>query len=80
MKVTLPAEKIIYVQPEWVVTQKLPLVFVGIEKRTAEKYVSEMYTHPDYSDGVMKPSNRLTLVNVERFVEFLRFKDSDRFK
>lgn len=72
-------EKMVYVQPEWVITQKLPLVFIGIEKRNAEKLVAEMYKHPDYSDGIMKPTNRMTLVNVDKFVEFLRFKDSQRF-
>lgn len=78
-EISLPAEKIVYVHPEWVLTQKLPLVFIGIEKRNAEKLVSEMYKNPKFSDGIIKPTQRITLVNVDKFTEFLRFKDEERF-
>ncbi|MCR8969302.1 hypothetical protein [Facklamia sp. 7083-14-GEN3] len=61
-------------------TQKLPDVILGLGKQQAAKYVSEMYQDPEFSDGVIKPTQKTTIVIISRFIDFLRKKDSTKFK
>lgn len=75
-----PREKIIYVRPEWIKVQDLPKVFVGVGKQTCERFARLMYDNDDFSDGVMKPTTKLTLVEYDRFVEFLKYMDDTKFK
>lgn len=63
-----------------ITTSEIPNYFVGIGKQQAIKYVSEMYVHPDFSDGVIRPTQKTTLVLPNRFLDFLRFKEEKRFK
>lgn len=61
-------------------TQKLPDVILGLGKQQAAKYVSEMYQDPEFSDGVIKPTQKTTIVIISRFIEFLRKMDAEKFK
>ncbi|MDK6688287.1 hypothetical protein QP246_02285 [Aerococcus urinae] len=61
-------------------SQKLPELFQGLGKQQAEKYVKHMYRNPDFSDGVIKPTQRTTIVILERFIDYLRYMDDQKFK
>ncbi|WP_311432232.1 hypothetical protein [Facklamia hominis] len=62
------------------ITSKLPEVIIGLGKQQAQVYVREMYQDPNYSDGVIKPTNKTTIVIISRFVEFLKSKEEAKFK
>lgn len=62
------------------ITSKLPEVILGLGKQQAQVYVREMYQDPNYSDGVIKPTNKTTIVIISRFVEFLKSKEEAKFK
>ena len=60
-------------------TSKLPEVILGLGKQQAQIYVREMYQDPNYSDGVIKPTNKTTIVIISRFIEFLKAKEEAKF-
>ncbi|MDK7187961.1 hypothetical protein [Facklamia hominis] len=62
------------------ITSKLPEVILGLGKQQAQVYVREMYQDPNYSDGVIKPTNKTTIVIISRFIEFLKSKEEAKFK
>ncbi|EKB54501.1 hypothetical protein [Facklamia hominis] len=62
------------------ITSKLPEVIIGLGKQQAQVYVREMYQDPNYSDGVIKPTNKTTIVIISRFIEFLKSKEETKFK
>ena len=62
------------------ITSKLPEVIIGLGKQQAQIYVREMYQDPNYSDGVIKPTNKTTIVIISRFIEFLKSKEEAKFK
>lgn len=61
-------------------TSKLPEVILGLGKQQAQIYVREMYQDPNYSDGVIKPTNKTTIVIISRFIEFLKAKEEAKFR
>ena len=61
------------------ITSKLPEVILGLGKQQAQIYVREMYQDPNYSDGVIKPTNKTTIVIISRFIEFLKSKEEAKF-
>ncbi len=76
MELVVPDEdKVIASRP-----QALPQIFLGLSERQAVDYVSEMYQTKEFADGVIKPTSRTTLVLVDRFIDFMRYKDDQRFK
>ena len=62
------------------ITSKLPEVILGLGKQQAQVYVREMYQDPNFSDGVIKPTNKTTIVVISRFMEFLKAKEEGKFK
>ena len=62
------------------ITSKLPEIILGLGKQQAQVYVREMYQDPNYSDGVIKPTNKTTIVIISRFIEFLKSKEEAKFK
>ena len=62
------------------ITSKLPEVILGLGKQQAQVYVREMYQDPNFSDGVIKPTNKTTIVIISRFIEFLKSKEEAKFK
>ncbi len=62
------------------ITSRLPEVILGLGKQQAQVYVREMYQDPNYSDGVIKPTNKTTIVIISRFIEFLKSKEEAKFK
>lgn len=61
-------------------TQELPDIFYGLGKAQAEQYVKAMYRNPEFSDGIIKPTQRTTIVILGRFVDYLRYMDDQKFK
>lgn len=55
-------------------------VIVGLGVQSARQYVDLMRKDPDFSDGVIKPTQRTTIVILHRFLEFLRKMDDSKFR
>lgn len=69
--------------PEGVIaakTSRLPDLFPGLGKQQCQQYVAAMYLNPDFSDGVIKPTQKTTVVVVSRFLDYLRYMDEVKFK
>lgn len=60
-------------------TSELPNVIKGLGVKSAYEYVNKMYQDPEFSDGIIKPTQRTTIVIVERFMDFLRKMDNEKF-
>ncbi|KAA9296579.1 MULTISPECIES: hypothetical protein [Aerococcus] len=58
----------------------IPEIFRGIGKQQAAKYIKEMYLNPEFTDGVIKPTQRTTIVIISRFIDYLRYMDDQKFK
>ena len=65
---------------DYCITSKIPEHFDGIGTQQAIKLVAEMYVHPDFSDGVAKPTQKTTVVKKDRFWEFLKWKDEVKLR
>lgn len=61
-------------------TQKIPEVIPGIGRQQAEIYVRKMYEHPDFCDGVVRPTQKTTIVKLNRFMDFMQWMDDNKFK
>lgn len=59
-------------------TQALPEVVIGLGKDRAEKYVTKMAKDPDFSDGIIRPTQKTTIVIIERFIGFMRKMEDER--
>ena len=58
----------------------LPELFVGLSDSTAKAYTKEMESIPDFESGVLKPGHSTTFVNYDTFVEFLKFKEENKYR
>lgn len=58
----------------------LPELFVGLSNSTAKAYTKEMESIPVFSGGVLKPGHSTTFVNYDTFVEFLKFKEENKYR
>lgn len=58
----------------------IPEIIKGISLAQAQNYIREMYKTPEFADGIIKPTKQTTLVIVDRLIDFLRYKDDQRFK
>lgn len=74
----LTQERIYVVQPEYCITSELPNFVKGLGKQQCKMYVSEMYQHPEFHNDVAKPTQKTTVVNIKRFVDFLKTKENER--
>lgn len=74
----LTQEKIYVVQPEYCITSELPNFIKGLGKQQCKLYVAEMYQHPEFHNDVAKPAQKTTIVNIKRFVDFLKIKENER--
>lgn len=60
--------------------KNLPEVIPGLTRGTAYRLVNEMYQDPVYSRGIAKPTERITIVNIQDFLEFMKVLEERRFK
>ena len=47
---------------------------------TVYRNVKKMEEHKDFKEYVIRPTGRTTLVNYEGFMEYLKWKDKNKFK
>lgn len=59
---------------------KLPTLFLGLGKQQCRNYVNQMELDPEYADGVIRPTQKTTIVIVDKFVDYLRKMDEGRFQ
>lgn len=74
----LVQEKVYVVQPDYCTTAELPKYIDGLGKQQCKLYVAEMYKHPDFHNDVAKPTQKTTIVNIKRFVDFMKAKENER--
>ena len=60
--------------------KELPAIFYGTSERQMRNYVDEMQADNEFRDATISPTKRTTLVHVERFTEFLKKKEEERFR
>ena len=58
----------------------LPELFVGLSDSSAKAYTKEMENLPEFGSGVLKPGHSTTFVNYDTFVEFLKFKEENKYR
>lgn len=59
------------------------MMYFGFEKksrRTFGRYMAEFADHKDYKDGYINPTGNFVLLDIQKFEEFLRWKDKNKFK
>ena len=59
---------------------KLAEHFHGVSKDTIARWVREMKKDPKFKKAVICPTGRNTIVNYYAFIEFLRYKEQNKFK
>lgn len=52
----------------------------GMSEEHARKYVQKMQLDPDYSHGIIRPTQKTTIIVVDVFVDFLRKMDDQKFR
>ena len=65
---------------KYVTIKELPTIFYGTSERQMRNYVDEMQADNEFRDATISPTKRTTLVHVERFTEFLKKKEEERFR
>lgn len=55
-------------------------VIVGLSVQSARQYIDLMRKDPEFTDGVIKPTQRTTIVILNRFLEFMRKMDDNKFR
>lgn len=53
--------------------------FPYFKEGTLNKYLRLITENPKFSNVVLRPSTRMTMINVKGFYEFLRWRESQRF-
>lgn len=67
------------VTPIMVQPKQLTMLF-NLSRTAVGKFINEMLLDENFRDAVTRISHNLTLVNVVRFEEFLKFKDMKNLK
>lgn len=65
--------------PIMVQPKQLTILF-NLSRTAVGKFINEMLLDENFRDAVIRISHNLTLVNVERFMEYLKSKDMANFK
>lgn len=55
-------------------------VIIGLKAQNAKQYINKMRNDPEYSHGVICPTQRTTIVLLQPFLEFMRKMDDNKFK
>lgn len=54
--------------------------FPTFTKKTLEKYMTEIGKNKEFKGILLRPSTKMTLINVKGFYEYLRWCEANRFK
>lgn len=53
--------------------------FPYFKPKTLNKYLAEITENAEFEAVILRPSTRMTMINVRGFYQFLRWKESKRF-
>ena len=59
---------------------ELPKYFDGMSERQIRTYVDAMESEQEFREGVIRVTSRTTLVDIETFIEYLRFMAQSRYR
>lgn len=65
-------------ETEWVNKDGLISRFEGLNKNTLNKWLMEMRENPKFSEYVINPTHKLVWINLNGFLEFLKWKAHER--
>ncbi len=66
--------------PPYATVSKLPDILAGLGKGQCQKYVALMKQEVEFCDGIIQPTQKTTLVDIGRFIQFLKYMDERKFK
>lgn len=52
----------------------------GLTKSTLTQWLIEMRNNPKFKDGVINPTHKIVMINYEKFKEFVKWKEENRYK
>lgn len=52
----------------------------SITKASLEKWLALMQDHPEFAHGVIHPTHKIVLIELEVFDEFVRWMDANRYR
>lgn len=52
----------------------------SISKASLDKWVAKMGMLPQFADGVLHPTHKIVLIELDVFDEFVRWMDKNRYK
>ena len=67
------------VAAEWDRKKELLIRFNGLSRSTLDNYQSEMEHIPEFSKGVIKPGHSTTFINIDVFIQYLKWKEGNRY-
>jgi hypothetical protein len=54
--------------------------FPSLKMKTLEKYLAEIRKNEEFKSMIIRPSSRMTLINVQGFFNYLKYCESQKFK
>lgn len=52
----------------------------SMQHGTVSKWISEMRDNPEFADGVINPTHRIVLINLERFEDYFHWLEKNRYR
>lgn len=65
---------------EWDRRDQLLKRFNGLKQSTLADYQREMESMDDFKRGVLKPTHSVTYIHIATFVDYLRWKEANRYR
>lgn len=65
---------------EWDRRDQLLKRFNGLKQSTLADYQREMESMDDFKRGVLKPTHSVTYIHIATFVDYLRWKEVNRYR
>lgn len=65
---------------EWDRRDQLLKRFNGLKQSTLADYQREMESMDDFKRGVLKPTHSVTYIHIATFVDYLRWKETNRYR
>lgn len=65
---------------EWDRRDQLLKRFNGLKQSTLADYQREMESMDEFKHGILKPTHSVTYIHIETFVDYLRWKESNRYR
>ncbi|MEG0349543.1 hypothetical protein [Enterococcus sp.] len=65
---------------EWDRRDELKIRFNGLKDTTLATYQKEMESMDEFKEGILKPSHGVTFININIFVQYLRWKDANLYR